>query len=128
MNCFIGIASKNSFPKKITLPDLILSKLFIQLILSPLKFFCCNFLSVGLFSYKKMLQEAKKDGNFLNTLIILKHIFPEPGPSSTILKSFGLPKCSQSEITQTAIISLNKNEISGAVIKSPFFPIGFFLA
>ena len=53
---------------------------------------------------------------------------PSPGPSSIILKFLGLPKNSQVEIIQTAIISENKIDIFGAVIKSPFSPKGCLVA
>ena len=41
-----------------------------------------------------------------------------------ILKFFGLPKSSHEEIIQIAIISENKLEIFGEVIKSPSLPNG----
>ena len=41
-------------------------------------------------------------------------------------KVFGFPKCSQKATHHMAIISLNKFEISGEVIKSPFKPKVFF--
>ena len=49
---------------------------------------------------------------------------PSPGPNSTILKFFGFPNDSQQEIIQMAIISENKFEIFGDVIKSPLPPKG----
>ena len=49
---------------------------------------------------------------------------PSPGPSSIILNFFGFPKISQAEIIQIAIISENKFDTLGAVIKSPFLPKG----
>ena len=51
---------------------------------------------------------------------------PSPGPSSTILKIFGFFRFSHVEIIQIAIISENRFEIFGAVIKSPCFPKGIF--
>ena len=39
---------------------------------------------------------------------------------------FGLPKCSQKATHHIAIISPKRFEINGDVIKSPFFPKGFF--
>ena len=52
---------------------------------------------------------------------------PSPGPNSIILKFFGFPNVSQQEIIQIAIISENKFEIVGAVMKSPFLPKGILL-
>ena len=51
---------------------------------------------------------------------------PSPGPSSTKLKFLGFPSFSQVDITHIVIISENKFEIVGAVIKSPLLPNGIF--
>ena len=52
LNCLIGIASKNSLPKKITGPFLISSKLFIHL--APLLiFFFLNFYQIFAFFVQK---------------------------------------------------------------------------
>ena len=47
---------------------------------------------------------------------------------SITLKFLGLPKVCHAEIIQIAIISENKFDIFGAVIKSPFFPKGCLFA
>ena len=44
--------------------------------------------------------------------------------TSIILIFFGLPKTCHAEIIHIAIISENKLDIFGAVIKSPFLPKG----
>ena len=63
-------------------------------------------------------------GNFLKDLKRTFVRLPSPGPSSIILKFFGLPNNSQEATIQTAIISENNCEIFGEVMKSPFFPNG----
>ena len=65
-------------------------------------------------------------GNCLNVLSKIFVKFPSPGPSSTILNLLGFPNVFQVVISQIPIISENKLEIPGAVIKSPDFPKGIF--
>ena len=67
-------------------------------------------------------------GNLLNTFNRIFVKLPSPGPSSIMLKFLGLPKECHAEIIQIAIISENKFDIFGAVIKSPFFPKGNLVA
>ena len=74
-----------------------------------------------------MLQLSKKDGNFLKLSIIIFIISPLPAPNSIKLNFLGEPRLSQKLIAQIAIISENNLEIFGAVVKSPFFPNGFFV-
>ena len=105
-------------------PFLISSKLFIHFtLLSKIFFFCILFKNL-LSSYKNIFFEELNLGKFLNEF---KRIFvklPSPGPSSIILKYFGFPNNSQVAISQIAIISENKMEIFGDVMKSPLSPNG----
>ena len=71
-----------------------------------------------------MFIELFRSGNFLIVLINTFARLPSPGPSSTKLKFLGLPSFSHTETTHTVIISENKFEIVGAVIKSPCLPNG----
>ena len=79
----------------------------------------------------KMKRAAKENlvnlGNFLKVLCKILLSDPFPGPSSIKLNFFGLFKFCQVETIHIPIISLNKKEISGEVIKSPFIPKGIFL-
>ena len=70
--------------------------------------------------------ELKRFGNFFNVLTKTFAKLPSPGPSSTKLKYLGLPNSSHDETIHIEIISENKFEIVGAVIKSPFLPNGIF--
>ena len=107
----------------------------------PLKLLCVNIWGILhimskrniLFSWSNLQKKSiaiPMKGNMPDTIfkvltkISLKSAFP--GPSSTILIFFGLFKLSQKLINQMTIISQNIFEIFGAVIKSPFFPNGFF--
>ena len=122
----IGIASKNSLPKKITGPLLTLLKFFIHFILEPFNFFFCVFISKSLFSYKKIFVFFSRIGNFFNVLDKTFAKLPSPGPSSTKLNFLGFPNFSHAETIQIVIISENKFDIVGAVTKSPWIPKGFF--
>ena len=53
------------------------------------------------------------------------HKLPSPGPSSIKLKFFGFCWLSQKATVQIAIISPNKIDTSGEVMKSPETPNGF---
>jgi len=64
--------------------------------------------------------------NLLNVATNIRIISPLPAPSSIKLNFLGQFNFSQKEIIQIAIISENKIDISGDVMKSPFFPKGFF--
>ena len=64
---------------------------------------------------------------FFKVLIITLVKLPSPGPSSTKLNTLGLPIFSQAEINHMPIISENRFEIVGDVIKSPFLPNGSLL-
>ena len=77
-----------------------------------------------LFSNKNTFFTELNSGNFLKDLNKIFIKLPSPGPSSTTLKFFGLPNDSQQVIIQIAIISENKLETFGEVIKSPFLPKG----
>ena len=66
-------------------------------------------------------------GNFLDTVKSASVKVPSPGPSSIILIFLGFPKISQADTNQTEIISENKLEIFGDVMKSPFWPKGYLV-
>ena len=127
MNCLIGTASKNSFPKNITGPFLIALKLFTHLTFEFLINLICVFFKKLLFSYKNIFIDSLSSGKFFIVLIKTFVKLPSPGPSSTKLKLLGFPNFSQQDISQIVTISENKLDIVGAVIKSPFFPKGIFL-
>ena len=72
----------------------------------------------------KVLQEFTKLGNFLKLSTRISS-FHCSAPSSNKLKFLG-SKFRQKLISHIAIIPENNLDMFGAVIKSPFFPKGFF--
>ena len=101
-----------------------LFKSFIHLIFLSFIFFFCIFFRKLLLSKILTLQAFLKLGKLLKVLINIFIISPLPAPNSIKLNFLGHLRFSQNEMTHMAIISENKIEIFGAVIKSPFFPKG----
>ena len=76
---------------------------------------------------KTHLVNQSKKRKYLKVSNKIFIISPSPAPSSTKLIFSGLLKFSQNDINQMDIISEKRTEILGDVMKSPFFPKGFFL-
>ena len=123
----MGIASKNSLPKKL-LDFSLFPKSFLSiftcllLILLFLEFLFKNFLFHELYSLCKL-----NFGNFFDVSINVLAKLPSPGPSSTIFNIFGLSNFPSKKLSRLKLFQKKILEICGAVIKSPFIPIGFLV-
>ena len=73
----------------------------------------------------KYFTTIHKNWKFFKTFNHNFNHFSFPAPNSIKFIFFGEPILSQKPIVQIAIISENRREIFGAVVKSPLIPNGF---